>query len=268
MCKSHHPDKSQNPASAQILHLCMQAYQILSDPEKRELYDKTGSIEPLAERHAFGKTAKEAFSKRFGANWGRANFPTAGPFKGMQFGSSDISIELKVLTTEFYHGAVKQITVKRTILVSPYEGKLISKNFSFLVSVRRGAKNNHRVVLKSSGNQDLTGRTGDLIVNMKEVENMGMKRMGDDLIYDCQLDLEDALCGFILDIPHPNGETLEIIRQQTTQPGSSTIIKDMGMPLYQDPETHGDLIIKHTVVLPVQTPEIDFSQCVYDTNPC
>lgn len=106
----NHPDKGGDP---ELFKTMTVAYEVLSDPEKRELYDKYGK-EGL-EQGGGGGDASDIFSQFFGGGGGRR---PRGPQKG-----EDLMHPLKVSLEDLYNGKTVKLAVNRDVLCSQCEGR-------------------------------------------------------------------------------------------------------------------------------------------------
>jgi DnaJ family protein A protein 2 len=105
----HHPDKGGN---AEKFKEIQHAYEILSDSEKRENFDKYGTDEPGG--HG-GGGMEEMFANMFGM--GRNNGRSNGPKKGQQTRHT-INIPLEIV----YSGLHKKLKVTRNVLCNTCDG--------------------------------------------------------------------------------------------------------------------------------------------------
>ena len=81
------------------------------------------------------------------------------------------------------------------------------------------------------------------------------KRKDQDLIYEKNIDLIDALLGRPFYIEHVNGKKLKIEHSDIIRPDCYHKIKNMGMP-YKDMEgVYGDLYIVYKIIFPVTITE-------------
>lgn len=104
----NHPDKGGDPEKfKEITH----AYEVLSDPEKRKIYDQYGK-EGLEEGGGGGSAAEDIFSMFFGG--GRPS----GPRKG-----EDIVHPLKVSLEDLYNGKTTRLAINRDKLCSACDGR-------------------------------------------------------------------------------------------------------------------------------------------------
>ena len=98
-----HPDVSQDPAAAARFKEISEAYQVLSDPERRQRYDLFGTVgSEGAPGAGFGGFADifDAFFGAAAASAGRRGRPAAG---------SDLRYDLRITFEEAILGAVKEI---------------------------------------------------------------------------------------------------------------------------------------------------------------
>ncbi|KAM5584912.1 dnaJ protein [Rosa sericea] len=118
----NHPDKGGDPEKFKEL---AQAYEVLSDPEKREIYDQYGE-DGLKEGMGGpgGHDPFDIFSSFFGGGGG-------SPFGGMPGGSrvrrqrrgEDVVHSLKVSLEDLYLGTSKKLSLSRNVLCSKCKGK-------------------------------------------------------------------------------------------------------------------------------------------------
>merc|ERR1712137_924479 len=93
------------------------AYEVLSDPEKKEIYDQYGE-EGLKQGGMGGfRDAGDIFSQFFGGGFG-GGFGNRGPAKG-----EDISFALGVTLKDLYNGTKKKLRVNKNVICSKCDGK-------------------------------------------------------------------------------------------------------------------------------------------------
>lgn len=118
----YHPDKNQhNPEAAEKFKEISNAYEILSDKSKREIYDSYGMAGLSGGGAGGGMGAEDIFSHFFGGMGGSmfgGESANQGPRR-----SKDIVHALKVTLADLYKGKVSKLALKRTILCPTCDGK-------------------------------------------------------------------------------------------------------------------------------------------------
>ena len=105
MAMKHHPDKG---GDEKLFQEISAAYDVLSDPEKRELYNKYGK-EGVEQGGGGGRSADDIFSMFFGGGGGgRRGGGRRGPQKG-----EDVKHPLKVSLEDLYRGKTVKISINR-----------------------------------------------------------------------------------------------------------------------------------------------------------
>ncbi len=118
----YHPDRNpNNPEAEEKFKLISQAYEVLSDPEKRREYDLFGEVGSASKAgpsysDPFAQIIEELFR---GAYTGETRRRTASP-RGPQ--GDDVSIHLKVSLEEIFKGAPKTLTYKRRVPCDACQG--------------------------------------------------------------------------------------------------------------------------------------------------
>jgi len=113
-----HPDKTQgDPEKEIIFKELSHAYEILSNPETKQIYDEYGE-EGLKQGGGGGfHNANDIFSQFFGGGGGFGG-RNRGPAKG-----DDISFGLGVTLKDLYNGCKKKLRVNKNVICSTCDGK-------------------------------------------------------------------------------------------------------------------------------------------------
>ncbi len=115
LAREHHPDVNQDPKADERFKEINEAYQVLSDPERRAHYDRTGRVPAGAagpgDRSPFGGTPfDDLFDMFFGGQFGqtRSRGGEPGPERG-----TDLRVALEITLEDAARGADKTIRIER-----------------------------------------------------------------------------------------------------------------------------------------------------------
>ncbi|KAJ3036531.1 Type I HSP40 co-chaperone [Rhizophlyctis rosea] len=117
----YHPDK--NPDAGDRFKDISHAYEVLSDSQKREIYDKYGE-EGLSGEGGPGMSPEDLFSHLFGGGMGGGFFGgggrsrPSGPRKG-----KDMTHALKVSLDDLYKGKVSKLALQKQVVCKTCQGK-------------------------------------------------------------------------------------------------------------------------------------------------
>ncbi|KAF9916499.1 Type I HSP40 co-chaperone [Lobosporangium transversale] len=114
----YHPDKTGGATSERFQEIS-HAYDILSDPQKRTIYDQYGEAGLSGEGGPGmgGLSPEDLFSHFFGGGGGRGSRPS-GPRRG-----KDVAHSLKVTLEDLYKGKTTKLALQKNVICEPCNGK-------------------------------------------------------------------------------------------------------------------------------------------------
>lgn len=270
-----HPDK--NPEDRQgaeeAFKQVSEAYEVLSDPEKRSIYDRYGArgLRQAEEMHSNGRrsyrkrTAEDIFAEFFGEDPFHDDFFGAmdetGGFSSFVFQSmfgngfhsrrhkaAPVECKLGCTLQELYMGSVRKMKISRTLCDA--SGKRISVGEVLDIHIQPGWRHGMQITYKGKGDEIPGGEPGDVIFTVQEKEHAYFVRDGNDLVYTAPITLLQALTGFTITIPTLDDRQLRVVVSEVVRPGHKVILKGEGMPSAQNLGMKGDLKISFEIEFP------------------
>ncbi|CAG8587595.1 10214_t:CDS:2 [Acaulospora colombiana] len=111
----YHPDK--NPDTGEKFKEIAHAFEILSDSQKREIYDRYGE-EGLSNEGGMGMSPEDLFASFFGGGVFGGRSRSTGPKKGKNFKHA-----LKVSLEDFYNGKTTKLSLNKDVICNTCEGR-------------------------------------------------------------------------------------------------------------------------------------------------
>ena len=276
----YHPKVCSPENSAQSEYhfqkLC-EAYEVLSDPIKKEIYDiygheglKNGIIDKkgkIKSGYIYSGNGHEIFEKFMG---------TENPFtlkdeyeKGFfdeekeenkkisEDKIQNIDVNLECTLEELYNGCVKNIKYKKKVIGFDFRSTE-EKEVSLDVEVFKGYDKNTVITFKGMGNQSPGIKDSDLLVHIKEKKHKCFQRVNkNDLIYVHKIDLAQALNSEPVRFTTLDGRKLNISVDEIISPSTVKVVPGEGMPIYESEINvrdlnvkKGDLFIKFDIKFP------------------
>jgi len=254
LARKYHPDVNPGDKSAEAkFKEISEAYEVLSDPEKRRRYEQFGQYWSQAEVRSQGRAEPDIDFGRY-SNFddfindllGRFGGPASSGFStgGTGFGFTgggrsrgsainlDAEATIKLPFAEAFYGCERSLSVN---------------DERVQLRIPAGLKNGSRLRLKGKGNlQPGTGRRGDLYLTLQLQEHPIWKLDGDTLRADLPLSLDEMALGGLVKIAIPDGQATINIPPKTSS-GRILRLRGKGWP---NPSSRGDLLLTLVLKLP------------------
>ena len=236
LARSAHPDVNTAPDAAEQFAELSAAYEVLSDSEKREAYDRFGHAGVQGSSAGASRAAREAgfdpsgfedlFSAFFGGGGG------GGPHSARPQRGEDRMVE---------HG----ITF-RTAVLGGSEHLRDSSGSDVELKIPAGVEDGQTLRLRGRGEPSPSGGpAGDLKVKLKVGRHPWFKREGTHLRGVVPLSLDEAVLGTEIEVPLLEGSVHIKIPVHSS---SGRVLRIPGLGVPSDPP--GDLRLELRVILP------------------
>jgi curved DNA-binding protein len=281
LARQHHPDVAkpkEKAAAEEKFKQINEAYEVLSDPEKRSKYDQLGAdwnqpgggFQPPPgwgqgagpgggfRRHAggngegvefeFGGTGfSDFFEAFFGGGRGESAFGGGAGFgrrPATAERGQDVEADIMVTLEEALHGSKRQVSLRRA-------GS--DKTETYQVKIPRGVHEGQRIRLAGQGEAGARGgKSGDLFLRVRLARHPDFSVEGSDLIYEAALEPWQAVLGTELEVP-----TLEGFRRLKipagTQGGQRFRLRERGLPTANGKRGH--LYVAAQITVPKELSE-------------
>jgi curved DNA-binding protein len=273
LARQCHPDVNPGDTSAEErFKEINEAYEVLSDPEKRHKYDQLGTAwrdwgrtggrpgdfdwsqwatgypgaqgqrvhvrygtpEDLEDLFGGGSPFSDFFSQIFGG-MGVGAAPGGFEYQVRPQRGQDYEQEVEISLREAYQGTTR---------VLQRDGRRLE------VKIPPGARTGTRVRMSGEGGPGAaSGPAGDLYLRLKVLSDPQFERQGDDLHVTVPVDLYTAVLGGRAQVPTLGGP-VKLTIPAGTQNGRTFRLRGKGMPRLRQPDQHGDLYAKVGVQLP------------------
>jgi curved DNA-binding protein len=269
LAKKYHPDVNPgNKEAEEKFKTINEAYQVLSDAEKRKKYDELraqyqhwqqaggrqqdfnwqnwsaqpgqgvhvqyASPEDLEDLFGSASPYSDFFNNIFGQVRGRGGRSGRGTVSRPRRGR-DVEYEVDLTLKEAYHGTDRLLEI---------DGHRIQ------AIIPPGVRTGSRVRLSGQGEPGYnSGPAGDLYLIVNILPDETFEREGDDLHIDVPVDIFTAVAGGETHIPTMDKPVILKIPPRTNARRSFRL-RGKGMPHLGDPKTHGDLFALVRLVLP------------------
>uniref|UniRef100_A0A8D2IZR6 DnaJ heat shock protein family (Hsp40) member B13 n=1 Tax=Varanus komodoensis TaxID=61221 RepID=A0A8D2IZR6_VARKO len=277
----YHPYKNKEPWAPEKFKQLAEAYDVLSDPMKKSIYDKFaeeglkggiplefGIDTPWTEGYVFHGNPEKVFREFFGGDNPFSTHPLMLPlsFSGLEFYTGEggevnmafgglrgrgvrkkdppIERDLYLSLEDLFYGCTKKIKISRRVMNPDGHASTI-KDKILTIDVQPGWKQGTRITFQEEGDQGPNIIPADIIFIVKEKLHPRFKREGDNLIYVATLPLGKVRQWGASQEGNPTSPPPQIPKYFKVVPGE-------GMPLSADPTCKGDLLMYFDIVFPAR----------------
>ena len=279
LARKYHPDVNPGDKSAEArFKQINEAYEVLSDKEKRQKYDQFGDQWQYADQFAQAGWQQAPFWNFSQGGGTRVHFGEgdlgslfddllqgfrssrrqARPRRGQ-----DIEHPVEVTLEEAYHGTTRTLSLGveepcsacrgtgqiQNLPCSACRGSgVVSRVRRIEVKIPPGVGDGSRVRIAGKGSPGYGGTSGDLYLMISVKLHRLFQRTGDDLYVEAQVPLTVAMLGGEIQVPTLKGK-LALKIPPETQNGRAFRLAGQGMP-HLGNSSRGDLLAKVNIVLP------------------
>lgn len=278
LARKYHPDRNPDDKTAKKKFQEVQAaFDVLNDPQKREMYDRYGSsFETVGAGGPYG-----------GGSWGGSpgtgftghGFEDIdfGQFFGERFGTGP-GVDLGDIFSQFRHSGTRrrkttggtprrgadlrsELAIPFATAVTGGEAQIAvnrpsGKVETIKVKIPAGIEDGKKIRLRGQGEPAARGGTpGDILITIRVSPHPCFQRRGNHLHVKVPVTLAEAVLGAKVDVPTPRG-TVSLRIPPRTSSGAKLRVKGHGVAPKNGPP--GDLLAEIQIVLPR---EIDPATC-------
>src|SRR3979411_1677364 len=268
LARKYHPDVAKDKKTAEEkFKQINEAYEVLSDPEKRKKYDQLGAdwnqpggFQPPPGWGAqqpgggfqqwssgnggvefeFGGTGfSDFFEAFFGGGGGRSAFGGFGQRPTGAERGSDVEADIMVTLEEALHGSTRTVSLRRA-------GS--NKVESYQVKIPRAGHEGQSIRLAGQGEAgERGGQKGDLFLRVRLARHPDFSVEGSDLIHEVKMAPWQAVLGTELKVPTLEGSVRMKI-PPGTQAGQRFRLRERGLPGVSG--KRGDLYVVAQINIP------------------
>jgi DnaJ-class molecular chaperone len=240
LVRKHHPDIDKSDGAEDRFKKINQAYEVLSDPEKRKIYDQFGSA-------------------AFDGNAAGANPGGQGPFGG--FGNGGYSYTWSSGSEGF--GDFDPFDVLNSMFGGGFGGKARPKKPTYQIQITfdeavKGVEKEvalegnvkKKIKIPAGVDDGTTVRFDDFNLVLRVAPSKIFQRDGYDIILDYELPLTTAILGGEVDVPTLN-DSIKLKIQAGTQPDTTIRLRGYGV---QSPRSggKGDQYVRYKLRVPTK----------------
>ncbi|XP_056146899.1 dnaJ homolog subfamily B member 5 isoform X2 [Lampris incognitus] len=289
-----HPDKNSDADAEDKFKEIAEAYEILTDPKKRSIYDQYGE-EGL--KNGSGMSMAGHSSTHCSDVKGDARATFASFFHGSDhfdiFFEPDLDSEEDLFNPfsrfafshvggfSHHEGGLRRgrrrlqgVAVVHDLLVTLEEvlrgctkhikvtrsrlnldgRSLRSEDKVLNVVVKKGWKAGTKITFPREGDETPNNTPADVTFVLKDKKHSQFKREGSNIVYTAKITLKEALCGCTVNVPTLDNRMMPLPCSDIIKPGAKRRLRGEGLPYPKSPSQRGDLVVEFQVLFPDRIP--------------
>lgn len=259
LARKYHPDINPGDKSAETrFKEINEAYEVLSDKEKREKYDRFGRDWQRYQQNGdaggfdwgayggnqgggFGGDMSDFFETLFGGGGGGRTSRSGG--FSMRLDGQDVEHQVDISLEEAFSGT------QRTVQFANPNGS----PRTITVKIPSGVDTGSKIRVAGEGSPGLNGgRKGDLILVVRVTPSTRFERQGDDLRMKLPIDVYTLMLGGQARVTTIEAKNLTLNIPANTPNGKVFRLSGQGMTRLRTPDSRGDLYVTLEALLPVK----------------
>jgi DnaJ-class molecular chaperone len=223
MSMQHHPDRTGGDDSK--FKEINEAYQNLSDPQKKQMYDQFGTADPRQQQYRSGDFEFNFNGSPFGGmdDIFESFFGGGSPFGSNRRRQTNRPINVAVDIT--LEDVLSGKTIGMEIQLPTGRTKVVT------VDIPAGVEHGQQIRYRGMGEQNIPNvPPGDLNVQIRVRNHPRFQRFGDNILCEAKIDAWDLMCGTKTKIHTLDNRSIEINIPSGTQPDTLLSCKGEGLP--------------------------------------
>lgn len=255
LARQYHPDVNKGDKKAEErFKEINEANDVLSDPEKRKVYDQLGSNYQQYRQNG-GDPRSYDWSQwvRQNAGGGRSGAPGTGATEEFDFSDLIDSMFGQRFSTQQQTRRPRDLTQPVEIsLAEAYRGTarvLRKEGQDIEVTIPAGVKTGSKVRVKGQGARNARGQAGDLFLAIEVAQDAAYERSDDDLSREVKVDAFTAMLGGEVTVQTLGGNVVVTVPAGTSS-GKKLRLRGKGMPKLASKGEYGDLYLRIMLTVP------------------
>ncbi|XP_011063187.1 PREDICTED: dnaJ homolog subfamily B member 13-like [Acromyrmex echinatior] len=263
----YNPAQQKNGGAEAIFALAAEAYDVLSDPLRRAVYDQYGEeglkngvsrAERFVKPYVYHGEPMRTFREFFAAEnpyddllniltEPHLKFPEGQGIKRKQ---KSLIKSLYLTLSEIFFGGIKKMKIQKLVLL---DDKSITSSMEKILTIpiKPGIPAGTKIVFPEEGDQSPMKIPADIIFVTEDRPHETFRRKGSDLHTTIDIFLKEALTGTVITLNTIDDRILRIPITSIVTPDYIKRVPGEGMPFPANPKQKGDLILKFNIEFPV-----------------
>ncbi|XP_018569730.1 dnaJ protein homolog 1-like [Anoplophora glabripennis] len=277
----YHPDKNKSPGAEAKFKEVAEAYEVLSDKKKRDIYDAYGEeglkggvpgggpgVNGESFTYTFHGDPRATFAQFFGNtnpfqeffafddSYGSSSHDPLNSLFNISRSSRSsprrqdppIEYDLYISLEDILTGCKKNMKITRKV---PRNGRLEREEKMLTIDVKPGWKAGTKVTFPKEGDQGTDRIPADVVFVIRDKPHRFFKREGSDIKFTAQVTLKQALCGCTVNVPLLGGGNMTLdYKNEIIWPDTVKRVQGHGLPFPKEPSKRGDLVVSFDIRFP------------------